>query len=71
LPEEAQSAADRAYGLLKMDPRHRSLHFEAIEGLWSVRVGRRYRALALQDEEGFIWVWIWTHGEYDQMLRSR
>ncbi|HQU18447.1 hypothetical protein FBQ96_15635 [Nitrospirales bacterium NOB] len=71
LPEEVREAADRAYALLKVDPSHRSLRFKEIEGLWSARVGRRYRALAVQDEEDFIWVWIGTHAEYDRLIRTR
>lgn len=70
LPEDVREAADRASARLKSDPSHRSLRFKEIEGLWSARVGRRYRALAHRDDEGFVWLWIGTHTEYDQLLRS-
>ncbi|MFA7370228.1 MAG: hypothetical protein WC334_11335 [Kiritimatiellales bacterium] len=36
--------------------------------LWSVRVGRRYRALAVQEEDTLIWFWIGTHAEYDRLI---
>jgi hypothetical protein len=36
---------------------------------WSVRVGRRYRALAVEIKEGLIWFWIDTHAEYDKLVR--
>jgi hypothetical protein len=40
-----------------------------MEGLWSVRVGRRYRALGLDKSEGVIWFWIGPHDEYERLLR--
>jgi len=69
LPEEIQRLADRGYELLRHDPRHPSLHFKKVkEGLWSARVGLHYRALAVEDGEDFMWVWIGTHAEYDKLL---
>lgn len=40
--------ADRGYEQLKADPRHPSLHLKRIGRFWSVRVGIRHRALAVQ-----------------------
>jgi hypothetical protein len=37
--------------------------------LWSARVGSDYRALALEEADGFSWIWIGTHAEYDRLLR--
>jgi len=45
LPQEIQELADKNYELLKQDPKHPSLHFKKIKSLWSVRVGKNYRAL--------------------------
>jgi hypothetical protein len=45
-----------------------SLHLKKVNQLWSVRVGRRYRALAVQEEEALIWFWIGTHAEYDRLI---
>ena len=67
LSAEAQKTADRAFDLLKSDPRHPSLHFKNVGKLWSVRVGIHYRALAVPDGEDFVWVWIGTHAEYDHL----
>jgi hypothetical protein len=58
------------YELVKRNPRHPSLHFKKVGKLWSARVGRDHRALAMEDERGFIWVWIGAHEEYDRLLRS-
>lgn len=72
LPHEVQDLADRGYRLLCADARHPSLQFKKIvPGLWSVRVGLHYRALAAEDGEDFIWIWIGTHAEYDHLLHRR
>jgi hypothetical protein len=64
--------ADRCFELLKAEQRHPSLHFKKIGKFWSVRVGLRFRALAVEESsKGLIWVWIGSHAEYDQLLRSK
>ena len=69
LPLEVRRLADRNYKLLCADPTHPSLHFKAIEdGMWSVRVGMHYRALAFLEEDGFYWHWIGSHAEYDRFM---
>jgi hypothetical protein len=68
LPPEAQQLADRAYELLKRDPRHPSLHVKKVGRYWSVRVGDHYRALAVEAPNGLVWFWIGTHAEYDKLL---
>jgi hypothetical protein len=62
-----QRAADKAFDLLKRDPRHPSLHFKKLHEVWSARVGLHYRALAVEVSDGFLWVWIGTHAEYDRI----
>jgi hypothetical protein len=70
LPEHVQRLADKSFALLKRDPRHPSLHFKRIrDDLWSARVGLRYRALAIEGEDGFQWFWIGSHADYDAMIR--
>ncbi len=70
LPKEVQETANRNYSLLKENPRHPSLHFKKVGKLWSARVGRNHRALAIEDTDAFIWIWIGTHEQYDQILNS-
>ncbi|MEA3276774.1 MAG: hypothetical protein U9Q81_16060 [Pseudomonadota bacterium] len=70
LPDQVQELARKNYELLKEDPRHPSLHFKKVGKLWSARVGRNYRALAMEDEGGYVWVWIGTHEEYDRLLNG-
>jgi hypothetical protein len=45
------------------------LHFKRIGKFWSARVDINYRALAIEDDEELLWVWIGTHDEYEKMLK--
>ena len=66
LPAKIQVQAKRQFKLLQSNPRHPSLHFKRLHGtLWSVRVGRNYRAPAKEIDGDFQWFWIGKHGEYD------
>jgi len=67
LPPSIQDL-DRSFDLLKANPNHPSLHLKKVGKYWSARVGRRYRALAVEIEEGLLWFWIGTHAEYDKLV---
>ena len=69
LPEAVQDVAKKNFDLLKHNPSHPSLHFKKVGNFWSVRAGLRHRALAVEDGEDFIWVWIGTHDDYQRMLK--
>ena len=71
LPNEIREIANKNFKLLKTDPRHPSLQFKKIGIFWSARVGLAHLALAIEDGEDFIWVWIGTHDEYERMIRGR
>jgi hypothetical protein len=68
-PEAVRRLADKNYALLKSDPRHPSLQFKKVGRFWSVRVGARYRALAVEADENVIWFWIGSHADYDALLK--
>ena len=68
LPLSIQQLADKNFELLKDDSDHPSLHLKKVGKYWSVRVGKKYRALAVEVEEGLIWFWIGTHAEYDRLI---
>ena len=68
LPEDVRLLADQGYELLKRDTRHPSLHLKKVGRFWSVRVGLRYRALAVEQESDLIWFWIGSHADYDQLV---
>lgn len=71
LPNDVREIADKNFKLLKGNPRHPSLQFKKVGNLWSARVGLAYRALAVEDGEDFIWVWIGTHDDYERMIKKR
>jgi hypothetical protein len=68
LPESVRALADKNYALLKENPRHPSLQFKKVGRFWSVRVGSRYRALAVQVDEDLLWFWIGSHADYDAIV---
>jgi hypothetical protein len=69
LPARIRVSADKSFALLKQDPKHPSLHFKRVkDDLWSVRIGQRYRALAIEGNDRFQWFWIGTHAEYDRLV---
>ncbi|WP_245537351.1 hypothetical protein [Thiocystis violascens] len=70
MPEQVQQLARKNYELLKENPRHPSLRFKKFGKLWSARVGGNHRALAMEDEDGYVWVWIGTHEEYDRLING-
>jgi hypothetical protein len=68
LPANVQQLARENYDLLKVNPYHPSLHFKRVGRFWSVRVGRSYRALAVDAADGIVWFWIGAHAEYDRLV---
>ncbi len=68
LPASIQHLADRNYALLKDNPHHPSLHLKKVGKYWSVRIGLKYRAIAVEIEEGLLWFWIGTHADYDDLV---
>ena len=70
LPGAVQKGAKKNFDLLKINPLHPSLHFKKVGNFWSVRVGINHRALAVEDGQDFIWVWIGSHNEYEQMIKE-
>ena len=70
LPEPIQRLTRRNFQTLKENPRYPSLQFKKVGRFWSVRVGLAHRALAVEDGEDFIWVWIGNHDKYDRIIES-
>jgi hypothetical protein len=71
LPVEIREQARRAYRLWRVNPWHPGLRFKAIrghDGLYSVRVGRGWRALGRLDDDTVTWFWIGSHADYDALL---
>lgn len=69
LPENIRVLADKNFALLKSDPRHPSLQLKKVGRYVSARVGLRYRALAIETEDGLLWFWVGSHADYDALLK--
>jgi hypothetical protein len=69
LPNNIKELADRNFEFLKNNPTHPSLHLKKVGEFWSVRVGMRYRALAVESERNLVWFWIGTHADYDKLIK--
>jgi hypothetical protein len=68
LPDEVQKLAEGKYRLFKQDPFHSSLGFQAKGKVWTVAIGRGYRAIARRLGNDLYWVWIGTHEAYNKLL---
>jgi hypothetical protein len=69
LPEEARSAAQKAFRIFLSNPAYPSLRLERLRidrRAWAVRITRDYRAVALRQNDVWIWVWIGSHAEFDR-----
>lgn len=72
LPPAIQDKAADAFGTFKAEPFHQSLALKQIHSsrsVFSARVGRSYRALALREGEAWVWFWIGHHSEYDNLVK--
>ena len=61
LPSDVRERADKAYELLKNSPHPPSLRFKKAGTKWSARIDRGYRALAVETDDGLLWIWIGSH----------
>lgn len=71
LPEEVREQARRVYRLWRTNPSHPGARFKPILGhsdLYSVRVGRGWRALGRLDGNTVTWFWIGSHADYDVLI---
>ncbi|BAZ31611.1 hypothetical protein NIES4074_40840 [Cylindrospermum sp. NIES-4074] len=71
LPQQVQQQARVAYRQFKQDPQHPSLRFKQVHPtlpIYSARISKSYRAVAVRNESGIVWFWIGTHADYDKLL---
>ncbi len=71
LPARIQRKARAAFRLWLQDTRHPSLHFKCVNdnaGVYSVRIDRDWRAVAVVSEGRAVWFWIGSHADYDKLL---
>lgn len=71
LPEPIKRAARRTYRLWRENPRASGLRFKKVRDVYSVRIGTTgYRAIAVDVLDGFLWIWIGPHNEYERLLKN-
>jgi len=65
-----KSATKIAYKQWQVNPHNASLHFKKIHAneIYSVRISVSYRALSIKENDTYIWFWIGSHAEYDQII---
>ena len=71
LPEPVRQQARRAYRLFRQDPSYPGLNLKKVDqnnDVYSVRVGRGYRALGRLDGSDMVWFWIGPHDEYERLI---
>jgi hypothetical protein len=71
LPDTVKGQARKCYRLWKKDPYYPSLCFKKVHGkeaVYSVRIGRGWRALALMEGVSVTWFWIGSHEDYNKLL---
>ena len=71
LPDSVKGQARRSYRIWKQDPYYPSLHFKQVhtkEPIYSIRIGRGWRALGLLENDTITWFWIGSHADYDRLL---
>jgi hypothetical protein len=71
LPANVQEQARRAFEVWRKSPYHPSLQFKRIhrrDPIYSVRIGIRWRALAVLRGDRAVWFWIGPHSEYDTLV---
>ena len=68
LPVEVRRLADKQYRLFRVDPFHPSLHLKQAGEVWTVRIGRSYRAIGYRDGNSSYWAWIGSHEAYNKLL---
>lgn len=72
LTSEEKRKAVNQYQIWSENPSHPSLHFKKVgANVWSVRISKGYRALALEIEGDYHWFWIGNHREYESIIRKK
>ncbi len=69
LPEYVQALADAKHALFDRQPFHPSLGLKQKGEVWTIDVGRSYRAIAYRTGDEFHWFWIGSHETYNKLLR--
>jgi hypothetical protein len=69
LPINIQLIANASFVKLKNHNHYPSLHLKKVGRYWSVRIGKKHRAIAVEVDSGLLWFWIGGHAEYEQLIK--
>jgi hypothetical protein len=72
LPADIQDRAREAFQTFSDNPAHPSLQFKQVHTarpIYSARISLQYRALAIRTDEDWLWFWIGSHADYDNLLK--
>ena len=72
LPPDIRERADEAFRRFTEDHQHPGLRFKKVhevEPVYSVRIARGYRALAVRREDRWVWFWVGSHAAYEALLK--
>jgi len=64
LPLTVRKVSDQNFSVIKQYPNHPLLRLLKVERIWSMRIGSRYRALAIEENDTIIWFWIGKYKQY-------
>ena len=70
LPNRVRELADKKFQLFQQEPFHPSIGLQQKGEVWTVDIGRSYRAIALREGNDFHWFWIGSHEAYNKLLRK-
>ena len=69
LSNDTKRLVDETFFLLKDDPNNPSLQIINVGRYWSIRIGKKYRALGIElDKDGLLWCWIGSFSDYTSFL---
>lgn len=71
LPEPVKKTAREVFKHWQQNNHHPSLRFKQIhihKPIYSVRIGKGWRALGVKSDECIIWFWIGSHSDYDKLI---
>jgi hypothetical protein len=68
LPLKVRKFSDHNFSVIKEYPNHPLLRLLKVDGIWSMRIGSRHRALAVENGETIIWFWIGKYKQYSTLI---
>jgi len=72
LPAHIRNLVEAKYAIWEKDPFHPSFKFQEIQpGIWRIRIGDHYRALARRKGDLVVWFWIGTHEDYNKLTQRK